>query len=130
MTLDIDGKKIEEPDGPTIAKEFGSIEAGGLSLVILSRDEGNSLTTSGLPTEGWGALLHEVNGVTHGTDISTPLRQEKIIQIFQAYARGDGLWEKEFQWDVVDSGKWPVKRIVFLVATALVILFFARCCTK
>ena len=54
MTLDIDGKIFEEPDSETIAKEFASIEAGGLSLVILSRDESDSLTTGGLPTGGWG----------------------------------------------------------------------------
>jgi hypothetical protein len=130
MTLDIDGKKIEEPDSKTIAKEFDAIEEGGLSLVILSQNEGNSLTTSGLPTEGWGALLHEVDGVTRGADISTPLRQEKIIQIFQAYARRDDLWKKEFQWNVIDSGKWPVKRIVILAVIALAILFYARGCTK
>jgi len=130
MTLDIDGNKIEEPDCETIDKKFDSIGGNGISLVILSRGEGNSLTTSGLPTEGWFALLHEANGVTRGAEISTPLRQEKAIQIFQSYAGGDDLWEKEFQWDIIDEGKWPVKRIVVLVAIFLAILFFGRSCLK
>jgi hypothetical protein len=136
MTLDVDGKKIEYPDDAAIAQGFESIDKRtsfrirGLSLVILSRDEGNSLTTCGHPDEGWGGLLHEANGITRGADISTPLRQEKIIQIFQSYARGDDLWENEFQWDIVDEGKWPVKRMVVLVAIFLAILFFGRSCLK
>jgi hypothetical protein len=129
MTLDIDGKKIEAPNGETIAKEFDSIKGNGISLVILSRDKGNSLTASGLPAEGWAALLHEANDVTYGADISTPLRQEKVIQIFQSYANGDDLWKKEFQWDVI-AGKWDAKRIIFWVVILLAVLFFGRSCIK
>jgi len=130
MTLDVDGKKIEAPDDKTMAKEFDSIKGGGVSLVIFSRDENNSLTAAGTPAEGWSGLLHETNGVTRGAEISSPLRQDKIIQVFQAYAHGDDLWEKEFQWGIIDSGKWPVKRIVILVAVALAILWIVRSCAK
>jgi hypothetical protein len=135
MTLDVDGKRTENPDDEAIAQGFESIDkrtgfrSGGLSLVILSRSEGNSLTTGGHPAEGWN-LLHEANGVTRDADISAPLRQEKIIQIFQSYARGDDMWEKEFQWDIIDQGKWPVKRIVIMVVVLLVIFFCGRSCIK
>ena len=130
MTLDVDGKKIETPDVETIAREFDSIKGGGVSLVIFSRDEANSLTAAGTPAEGWSGLLHETNGITRGAEISSPLRQEKIIQMFQSYARGDEFWEKEFQWNVLDSGKWPVKRIAVFAVIFLAILFLARSCWK
>ena len=76
MTLDVDGKKIETPDVETIAREFDSIKGGGVSLVIFSRDEANSLTAAGTPAEGWSGLLHETNGITRGAEISSPLRQD------------------------------------------------------
>ena len=135
MTLDVDGKQIQNPDDGVIAREFESIDkrtgfrSGGLSLVTLMRNEGNSITASGHPVEGWGGLLRETDGITYGADISTPLRQEKIIQIFQCYARGDDLWEKEFQWDVV-VGKWNAKRIIFWLVVFLAVLFFGRSCVK
>jgi hypothetical protein len=136
MTLYIDGNKIEEPEAAVIAKGFESIDKstsfnkGGISLVELSRSKGNSLAVSGHPVEGWLGLVLEADGISRAADVSTPLRQEKIIGIFQSYARGDDLWEKEFQWAVIDSGKLPVKRIVFLVAVIVVILFFGRSCVK
>jgi hypothetical protein len=135
MTLDIDGKKTENPDDTAIAQGFESIDkrtgfrSGGLSLIILSRNEVDTLTTSGHPVEGWGALLHENNSVTRGADISTPLRQEKAIQIFQSYARGDDSWEKEFQWEIV-VGKWNFKRMVVWLVVLLAFLLFARGCVK
>jgi len=130
IKLDIDGNKIEEPDRETIAKEFDSTVGNDISLVILSLGEGNTLTTSGLPTEGWAVLLREANGVTRGADISTPLRQEEVIQKFQSYARGDDLWEEEFRWKVIDEGRWPVKRLLVLAAILFAILFFGRSCMK
>ena len=132
MTIDIDGNKIEEPDSAAIAKGFESIDKnttsnkGGVSLVELSRNEGNALAVSGHPVEGWIGLILEVNGVTRAADISMPLRQDKIIQIFQSYALGDDSWEKEFQWDIIDSGKWPVKRIVIILLIFLAILLLGR----
>jgi len=136
MTFDIDGNRIEDPDAAAIAKGFESIDKstglneGALSLIQLSQSKGNSLAVSGHPVEGWVGLILEVNGITRAADISTPLGQEKIIQIFQSYARGDNLWEKEFQWDVIDQGKWPIKRIVILIVIFLAILFLDRSCLK
>ncbi len=102
MTLDVDGKKIEAPDDKTMAKEFDSIKGGGVSLVIFSRDENNSLTAAGTPAEGWSGLLHDTNGVTRGAEISSPPGRTDHPD-FSAYARGDDLREKEFQWGIIDS---------------------------
>lgn len=130
LTLQVDDKKIEEPDSAAIAREFESIDktAGfrcrGLSLVILSRGEGDSLTTAGHPVEGWGGVIREVKGVNRGAKISGSLTQEKIIQIFQAYAQGDELWEKEFEWkDLEKPWSW---RIVIWIAVGVVLLFLGR----
>ena len=128
MTLDVNGKRIEAPNAEIIAEELDSIKGGGVSLVVLSRDENNSLTAAGTPAEGWSGLLHETDGITRAAEIASPLRQEKIIQIFRSYARGDELWDKEFHWDVMDQGKWPIKRIVVLVAILLAVIFIARSC--
>jgi len=134
-TLFVDDKKIEDPDGAAIAREFESVDKktgfgkGGLSLVILQRGEDDSLTAGGHPVEGWGGLIHEHNGISRGAKLSGSLTQEKIIQIFQAYAQGDELWEKEFEWEVVE-GKFPVSRIVVGLAILLVLVFFLRSCVK
>ncbi len=129
-TLNVDGRKIEDPDGAAIAREFESIDkktgfrCKGLSLVILFRGEENSLTVGGHPVEGWGGLIREEKGTSHGAKLSGSLTQEKIIQIFQSYARGDDLWEKEFEWDILE--KPGNGRIVIWVAVLIVILFFAH----
>src|SRR5262249_40893242 len=105
MTLDIDGKKIEEPDAVAIADGFESIDkttgfrSRGLSLVILSRNKGNTLSVSGHPMEGWAGLNLEENGIDRTANIASSINQDKVIQIFQSYAKGDTLWEKEFQWE-------------------------------
>lgn len=135
MILDVDGKQTEEPDDAAIAREFLAIDkrtgfrGGGLSLVILSKNKENSLTTSGHPVEGWMALLHEKDGITSSANPSRPLSQEEIIKIFQSYARGDLAWEKEFEWSVIE-GKLPVKRIIVLIVVLLVVLLSARACAK
>ena len=58
------------------------------------------------------------------------LRQDKVIQIFQAYAKGDDLWEKEFQWEIIDSVKWPVKRLAVLIAIAATVFILVKILTK
>lgn len=129
-------KKIETPDEEAIAKGFESIDKstssnkGAISSVELSRSNGNSLAVSGHPVEGWLGLMLDIEGVTRAADISAPLTQEKIIRIFQSYARGNDLWEIEFQWDVIDRGKIPAKRVAILILIFLGILFIARSCAK
>jgi hypothetical protein len=131
MTLDINGKIIEEPDDIGIANGFESIDkttglrSAGLSLVILSRSKGNSLSVGGHPAEGWAGLNIEENGVDRTADNYSSISQEKIIQIFQSYRRGDKLWEKEFQWEVIHKRKLPP-----LMAIALAISFLVRSCVK
>ncbi len=130
-TLHVDDKKIEEPDSAAIAREFESIDkrtgfrSRGLSLVILERGQNDSLTAGGHPVEGWGGLIHEHNGVDRSPRLSGSLTQEKIIQIFQSYARGDDLWEKGFEWENISANtNWPW----ILVGTAILalLLFLGR----
>jgi len=134
MTLDIDGKKFEEPDAAAISNGFESIDkttgfrGDGLSLVILSRNKGNSLTVAGHPAQGWAGLILEENGISRTANISSSISQEKIIQTFQCYAKGDGAWEKEFRWDVIHKRKLPPT--ILLIAAFLGILFLARSCVK
>jgi len=135
MTLFVDDKKTEDPDSAAIAREFESIDkktalrSRGLSLVILQRGEDDSLTAGGHPVEGWGGLIHEHNGINRGARLSGSVTQEKIVQIFQAYTRGDDLWEQEFEWEIV-AGKFPVSRIVISLAILLVLVLFLRSCVK
>jgi hypothetical protein len=135
MTFDVDGRIFQQPDEATIAREFESIDkrtgfrGGGISLVTLSRSKGNSLTTSGHPIEGWCALLYETDGITRSANPPAPLSQEKTIHIFQSYARGDASWEKDFQWDVI-AGKLTARRIVVWLVILVIVLFFARNCSK
>jgi hypothetical protein len=134
MILDIDGKKFEDPDDATIANAFESIDkatgfrSGGLSLVILSRDKGNSLSAAGHPAKGWAGLNIEENGIDRTVVDSSSISQEKMIQIFQCYAKGDGAWEKEFQWNVIRKRKLPPT--ILLVAVFLGISFLVRSCVK
>ncbi len=130
-TLIVDDKKTEEPDGAAIAREFESIDkrtgfrSRGLSLVILERGEDDSLTAGGHPVEGWGGLIHEHKGIDRGAKLSGSLTQEKIIQIFQSYARGDDLWEKEFEWEnITENPNWF--RILIWIAVLAVLLFLGR----
>lgn len=129
-TFFVDDKKIEEPDSAAIAREFEAIDkktglrSRGLSLVILERGEDDSLTAGGHPVEGWGGLIHEHNGINRGAKLSGSLTQEKIIQIFQSYAKGDDLWEKEFEWEVMEK-PWLGRMVVWLTVL-LVVIFFVR----
>jgi hypothetical protein len=130
LTLHVDDRKIEEPDRAAIAREFAAIgqtagfRGGGLSLVILTRGEDDSLTTAGHPVEGWGGVIREAKGVNRGAKISGSLTQEKIIHIFQSFARGDDLWEKEFEWDHLEKpGSW---RMVIWLAVLLAVVFLVR----
>jgi len=131
LTLHVDDRKIEEPDSAAIAREFESIDnktgfrSRGLSLVILTRGEDDSLTAGGHPVEGWGGLIHEHKGVDYSAKLSGSLTQEKIIQIFQSYARGDDLWEKEFEWENI-SAKTNRLWILLGIAILAVLLFLAR----
>ena len=131
LTLIVDDRKIEEPDNAAIAREFESIDkktgfrSRGLSLVILQRGEDDSLTVGGHPVEGWGGLIHEHKGVDYSAKLSGSLAQEKIIQIFRSYARGDDLWEKEFEWQDI-SAKTNWHWILIGTAILVVLLFFAR----
>jgi len=124
QVLDIDGKKFEQPDGETIVRELNSIGGGGISLVILERDQNSSIYTSGLPSEGWMSLFNVIEGKIYCADISAPLSQEKIIQIFQSYARGEEEWKKEFKWELFDDGKRSIKWFGMLAAVLLIIVFF------
>ena len=132
VILDIDGKKTEQPDDAAIAREFESMDKskrGGLSLIILSRGEGESLAAMGHPAEGWAGISYEHDGITEGAEISDPLSQEKTIRIFQTYARGDDSWKHEFQWDLV-AGKFPTSRVIIGVAVIFALLVLARACFK
>lgn len=131
LTLHVDDRKIEEPDSAAIAREFEAIDkktgfrSRGLSLVILERGEDDSLTAGGHPVEGWGGLIHEHKGVDCSAKLSGSLTQEKIIQIFQSYARGDDLWEKEFEWENI-SAKTNRLWILIGIAILAVLLFLGR----
>jgi len=134
MILDVDGKKIEEPDNAAVAREFESIDKrtgfrGALSCVTLRGDKLNSLTAGGHPVEGWGALIHEEGGISYGANVPNPLKQEKMIQIFQSYLRGEDSWKKEFEWEIM-AGKFPIKRIIVGLAIFLALLFLSRSCVK
>lgn len=127
-TLFVNGERIEAPDDTAIATAFESLgnENGsgkGLSLVILKRGENDVLTAAGHPDEGWCGLLRDRQGVTYGARIprSNFLTQEKVVQIFQAFARGDESWEKQFQWDVLE-GKFPASRILLAFVVLLLIV--------
>ena len=131
LTLHVDDRKIEEPDGAAIASEFESIgkKTGvrnrGLSLVILERGEDDSLTAGGHPVEGWGGLIREHQGVDRGAKLTGSLSQEKIIQIFQSFARGDDLWEREFEWENL-TGRTSWLRILLWFAVLAGLVFIAR----
>ncbi|HEU5396233.1 MAG TPA: hypothetical protein VFV81_03635 [Verrucomicrobiae bacterium] len=132
MTLDVDGTKFDAADDAVIVRGFASINRDemGASLVVLLAAAGNSLTTAGTPDEGWGGILLEENGVTRGAKIPGSLPQEKIIEIFQAYRRGEDAWKKEFQWDLVDSGRSNWQNLLLLAVVVVAILWLSHGCTR
>ena len=131
LTLHVDDRKIEEPDSAAIAREFEAIDkktgfrSHGLSLVILERGEDDSLTVGGHPVDGWGGLIREHKRIDRGAKLTGSLSQEKIIQIFQSFARGDDLWEKEFEWENL-TGRTSWLRILLWFAVLAGLVFIAR----
>ena len=132
MTLDVDGNKCDVSDDAAIAAGFDSINRDemGASLVILSATPGNSLTAAGTPDQGWSGILLEENGATRGAKISRSLPQNKIIQIFQTYRRGEDSWKSEFQWDLIDPGRSNWQNLLLLGVVGAAIVWLSHGCTR
>ncbi|HEY1172531.1 MAG TPA: hypothetical protein VGH19_14270 [Verrucomicrobiae bacterium] len=135
LVLDVDGKRIENPSLEKIAEAFRSIPreeskwlSPPISLLTLRRSEGNSLTTSGLPTEGWIGFSLEENHVAQFTADSPTLDEVTVISIFQRYATGDDTWKAGYRWETMaDSWDNIIPRLckILLLAGIVIGVFWA-----
>ena len=104
LQLDVDGEIISEPSSEQIAEAFDAIPkikgfSKGISIVSLTKDPEHSLSASGHPVEGWFHLVIQDWPVEFVSFQKQPLPQQRVIGIFQAYARGEMRWRDEFHWD-------------------------------
>lgn len=107
LLLDVEGKQIPEPDSSDIVQAFESFEAG-VSYVALTRDDAHSITATAHPDGGFLLSLEdgEPDCLFHA---EKSFSRERVIAIFQAYARGDDWGRSAFQWERTELK--PEKRI-------------------
>lgn len=124
LILDVDGKRTERPNSEQIADGFRSIDpeqigfhsGTGISLVTLTKGEGNSITATGHPAEGFALSFEE--GETDVVYENTKLQflpMHEVIAIFKAYARGEDWGKDRFQWERADYREGKVGKIIKLI---------------
>ncbi len=124
LILDVDGEKTENPDSKQIADGFRSIDpeqagfhAGtGISMVVLIKDEANSITATGHPSEGFSLSFEEgEQDVVYETKRLEFLPMDEVVAIFQAYARGEDWGKDRFQWERSDYRQSKVAKIIIFI---------------
>ena len=103
------GEVVSNPDDAAIERMIRSIDGEENNFVILDsgRPDNWFIQTAGDQTALIVEYRQEGKQYTSG-DTSVPV--EKVISIFQRYARGDDSWKAELQWEVMDMGEVPADK--------------------
>ena len=131
LTLDVDGRRIENPDSTEIARAFESLDKrtgflhGGLSLVTLAADETHSLGASGHPVEGF-TLCHRDEDPKRDSFSRRTLTMQDVIKAFQRYAQREDWGKAGIDWDELETldGKRQAKRLLWILAAAALLFGF------
>lgn len=107
LTLNINGKIIEEPSSDEIARSFEELSKMKsfslelkMAVAILARDEAHQLIATGQREAGF-VLSHRDGGVDseYMIDSGGDVEFAEVVRIFQAYARGEDWGKETFTWE-------------------------------
>jgi len=126
LTLNINGKIIEEPSPDEIAKSFEGLSkmksftlAPKIATAILARNEAHQVMATGHREAGF--VLSHKDGDVDSEYVIEPGRDvefDEVIRIFQAYARGEDWGKETFTWErrAVASRRSTLIRILLIVS--------------
>lgn len=105
LTLDVDGKIIENPSATDIACAFETLGKGtgffrgpGMSMIILARREAEEIMATGTHDEGFVLTYQDGHPeYNYNTDIHQPVPLAETVKIFQAYARNEDWGQSKFK---------------------------------
>jgi hypothetical protein len=135
LTLNVDGKIIENPSETDIAFAFESLDKGtglfrgpGLSMIILARKEAEEIMATGIHDEGFVLTYQDGNpAYNYNSDIHQPIPVAETIKIFQAYARNEDWGQSKFKWGRFEL---EVKTSKFLVVVRFRFYNFSNYCNR
>jgi hypothetical protein len=101
LTLTTHDTRFDDPDDGAIANVLASLDGGRNVLVTLERSETAYLQAEGSAASGF-SLEHQDGGLDHRyRSRADGLPLGRVIEIFQAYARGDAAWRRGLDWEHV-----------------------------
>jgi hypothetical protein len=127
LTLNVDGKNTKRPTASDIAFAFDALDKrtglihGGLSLVMLIKDEVHWLTAAGHADEGF-ALSYQDGDPQFEYFSDNRLSTTDVIRIFQTYAAGSDWGKETFKWDRTQQfdTRTQARRLMWILAMGLV----------
>ena len=141
LTLNVDGKIIENPGGTDIASAFETLGKGtglfrgpGFSMIILARREAEEIMATGTHDGGFVLTYQDGSPEYHyNTGMNRPVPVADAIKMFQAYARNEDWGQSKFQWkrfDLEVKTSQSVKRLLIIGFVACLVYFFIRLIAK
>jgi len=125
LTLTTHDTAFDDPDPETVAKILASLDGDRQVLATLARSELTYVQVSGSVQTGFVLEYQEGSLDQHHRSRVVNLPLDRVTDVFQRYARGDGSWRQGVHWEHVPyvpamtswSGTW----IGFAVILALLI---------
>jgi len=138
LTLNVDGKIIENPSETDIAFAFESLEKGtgfmrrpGLSIIILARKEAEEIMATGIHDEGFVLTYQDGDpAYNYNSDIHQPVPVDETIKIFQAYARNEDWGQSKFKWSRFELEVKPSKSLVYWLIIGVMVFIVIKLITK
>ena len=137
LSLNIDGKIIEEPGPDDIARSFEELSKAksftlgpGITMAILARDEAYRLMATGSRDAGF--VLSYKDGDADSEYVIEPgldVEFGEVIRIFQAYARGEDWGKETFNWErreVAARRSMLIKILLIVTILGILALVVAR----
>jgi hypothetical protein len=132
LTLNVDGKTIENPSDSDIVSAFESLGKGtgffrgpGLSIIILARKEAEEIMAVGTYNEGFVLTYQDGHReYNYTTDLHQPVSTDETIKIFQAYARNEDWGQSKFKWErcaLEEKTSTVIKRLLVIGILACLI---------
>jgi hypothetical protein len=131
LTLTTHDTGYADPDAATIAKVLASLDGGRHVLASLGDSELTYVQVSGSVQTGFGLEYQEGSLDAHYKSRATELPLERVTDVFQRYAVGDGSWRQGVEWDHVPYvpekvawySTWVGYTIILLIVITLIWLW-------